>query len=102
MSKHRKSWSVDDKEKIILYYNENGLSKTVREYGVSAVSIYKWKEKFEKSGRDGLAAGAMTDLERELKNLQRENMSLKRIVAEKELAIQVKDALLKKSQFQKK
>ncbi len=56
MSKHRKSWSVDDKEKIILYYNENGLSKTVREYGVSAVSIYKWKEKFEKSGRDGCSS----------------------------------------------
>jgi putative transposase len=44
----------------------------------------------------------MTAMERELKELRRENQALKRIVADKELAIQVKDSLLKKSQFQKK
>jgi transposase-like protein len=47
MSKHRKSWSSEDKEKIVLHSNEHGISKTVREFGVSAVSIYNWKSKYE-------------------------------------------------------
>jgi putative transposase len=102
MSKHRKSWSIEEKEKIILFSIERGISEASREFGVSTVSIYKWKEKFQQLGKDGLGSGATTAMERELKELRRENQALKRIVADKELAIQVKDSLLKKSQFQKK
>jgi putative transposase len=60
------------------------------------VSIYNWKEKLEKLDKSGLQSGAKTDSERELKLLRRENEVLKSIVAEKELAIQIKDSLLKK------
>ncbi|MBK6979374.1 MAG: helix-turn-helix domain-containing protein [Cytophagaceae bacterium] len=102
MSKHQKTWSSDEKEKIVLHSIQHGVSKTSREFGVSTVSIYSWKEKFEQLGKNGLQSGAMTDSERELKLLRRENEALKRIVAEKELAIQIKDSLLKKSQSIKK
>ncbi|MBL0302670.1 MAG: helix-turn-helix domain-containing protein [Cytophagaceae bacterium] len=93
MSKHQKTWSSDEKEKIVLHSIQHGVSKTSREFGVSTVSIYSWKEKFEQLGKNGLQSGAMTDSERELKLLRRENEALKRIVAEKELAIQIKDSL---------
>ncbi len=66
------------------------------------VSIYKWKDKFQQLGKEGLTTGSLTTLEWELKELRRENQALKRIVADKELALQVKDTLLKKSQFPKK
>ena len=102
MSKHRKTLSSEEKEKIVLHSIQHGVSKTSREFGVSTVSIYSWKEKFEQLGKNGLQSGAMTDSERELKLLRRENEALKRIVAEKELAIQIKDSLLKKSQSIKK
>jgi transposase-like protein len=102
MSKHRRNWSLEEKEKVVLFSIEHGASKASREFGVSTVSIYKWQEKFEQLGKDGLNSGSTTDLERELKELRRENLALKRIVADKELAIQVKDSLLKKSQSQKK
>ena len=102
MSKHQKTWSSDEKEKIVLHSIQHGVSKTSREFGVSTVSIYSWKEKFEQLGKNGLQSGAMTDSERELKLFRRENEALKRIVAEKELAIQIKDSLLKKSQSIKK
>jgi putative transposase len=69
---------------------------------VSQVRIYNWKAKFKQLGKSGLQSGAMTDSERELKLLRRENEALKRIAAEKELAIQIKDSLLKKSQSIKK
>jgi transposase-like protein len=102
MAKHRKTWSSEEKEKIVHHFIRHGISETSREFGVSAVSIYNWKEKFEQLGKEGLQSGAMTDSERELKLLRRENEALKRIVAEKELAIQIKDSLLKKSQSIKK
>ena len=102
MSKHQKTWSSEEKEKIVLHSIQHGVSKTSREFGVSTVSIYSWKVKFEQLGKNGLKSGAMTDSERELKLLRRENEALKRIVAEKELAIQIKDSLLKKSQSIKK
>ncbi|PLK42490.1 transposase [Emticicia sp. TH156] len=102
MSKHRKTWSSSEKEKIVLHSIQHGVSETSREFGVSTVSIYSWKQKFEQLGKNGLQSGAMTDSERELKLLRRENEALKRIVAEKELAIQIKDSLLKKSQSIKK
>lgn len=102
MSKHRKTWSSVEKEKIVLHSIQHGVSETSREFGVSTVSIYSWKQKFEQLGQSGLQSGAMTDSERELKLLRRENEALKRIVAEKELAIQIKDSLLKKSQSIKK
>ncbi|MBK9935173.1 MAG: helix-turn-helix domain-containing protein [Cytophagaceae bacterium] len=100
--KTSKTWSSDEKEKIVLHSIQHGVSKTSREFGVSTVSIYSWKEKFEQLGKNGLQSGAMTDSERELKLLRRENEALKRIVAEKELAIQIKDSLFKKSQSIKK
>lgn len=102
MSKHRKTWSSQEKEKIVLHSIQHGVSETSREFGVSTVSIYNWKDKFEQMGNAGLQAGALTDSQRELKFLRRENEALKRIVAEKELVIQIKDSLLKKSQPLKK
>lgn len=102
MKKHRKKWTAEEKEKIILYSDEHGVSNAVREFNVSSVSIYNWKEKFDQMGKEGLSPGSMTEQERELKLLRRENQALKRLVAEKELAIQVKDSLLKKTQFPKK
>jgi putative transposase len=73
MSKHRKTWRPEEKEKIVLHSIQHGVSSSSREFGVSTVSIYDWKEKFEKLGKTGLQAGAMTDTERELKQLRREN-----------------------------
>jgi len=102
MLKHRKTWSSEEKEKIVLHSTQHGVIETSREFGVSAVSIYTWKDKFEQLSNNTLQSGAKVDSERELKLLRRENEILKRIVAEKELAIQIKDSLLKKSQSTKK
>ena len=49
-----------------------------------------------------METGAKTAVERELAQLKRENSELKKMVAERELAICVKDALLKKNAFLKK
>lgn len=96
MSKHRKKWSVEEKERIVLFSQENGNASASREFGVSVMSISTWKKQFSERGLNGLEPGSMSALERELRALRRENRELKNLVADKELALQIKDSLLKK------
>ena len=49
--------------------------------------------KYDELGTVGLEMGSKTSLERELTQLKRENNELKKLVAEKELTIKVKDSL---------
>jgi len=102
MSLHRRKWSQKEKEEILLYVDEHGVSKASREYNVSTATLYNWKNKFDELGSDGLENGAKTAMERELAQLKRENSELKKMVAEKELAIRVKHSLLKKNASLKK
>jgi putative transposase len=101
MTKHRKKWSIEEKKTVLLYASEQGIPLASREYGISSTSIYKWQLEFG-SSPNSTSKDDDKELYRELKRLQRENSELKSLVANKELAIQIKDALLKKSQLIKK
>ncbi|MFN7690514.1 MAG: helix-turn-helix domain-containing protein, partial [Bacteroidota bacterium] len=87
------------KEEVLLYNDQHGVSQTSREFNISTATIYNWKKKYDELGTVGLEAGSKTSLERELAQLKRENNELKKLVAEKELTIKVKDSLLKKNTF---
>lgn len=102
MNLHRKRWNQKDKEEVLLYADEHGVSRASREFNVSTATIYNWKRRFQELGSEGLESGAKTAIERELAQLKRENNELKKMVAEKELALRVKDSLLKKKRAQKK
>ena len=54
----------------------------------------------EARGQEGLKPYQRVDPE--LRRLQLENLALKKLVAEKELVIAVKDELLKKTQFRER
>jgi len=97
MSLHRKKWSLKEKEEVLLFTEEHGITRASREFNVSTATIYGWKKRYEELGVEGLSKGAKTAIEQELAQLKRENNELKKLVAEKELAIRVKDSLLKKS-----
>jgi transposase-like protein len=94
MGKHRKSWSQEEKLTIVKFYQEHGAAKTSREFNVSTVNIYNWVEIFAKGA---LSGGNSTDKDKEILRLQREIQAYKEIIAEKELSLRIKDALLKKS-----
>lgn len=100
MSKHRKHWTNAEKLEIINYYQQHGVVKTKREFGVSSTSIYNWEALLDEHGEGGLSGkkrSKQNDQSEELKQLRRENDALKKIVAEKELALRIKNELLKKS-----
>ncbi len=101
MSNHRKTWTSVQKMEILNFKKDRGLAQASREFGVSSVSILNWEKKFDELGEAGLQKGAKTSLEQELKRLQRENLELKQINAEKDLALRIKDMLLKKTSLRK-
>ena len=100
MSRHRKKWSTTQKEEVLLYSEQHGVAQASREYNVSSATIYNWRNKVSQLGSAGLQTGSKTAHELELAQLKRENNELKKIVAEKELALRIKDSLLKKSSSQ--
>jgi transposase-like protein len=90
MSKHRKSWSLSEKTKIVSHYQQHGIAAASRQFEVAFSMIYRW----EKQLLSATNAAISPD---EYKRLLRENQALKELVAEKELALKIKEELLKKT-----
>lgn len=92
MSKHRKSWSQQEKLAIIKYSDEHGVGKASVEYEVASSMIYRWKSDLE----DGSKDSGISHYKQKNKALEREIASLKEIVADQALALKIKEEILKK------
>ena len=101
MTKQPKKWSPEEKLFIIHEVERHGLLQTIRQHQIAASTYYKWKEKYDLYGEEGLKQ-SYRKTDPELKRLQIENLRLKQLLAEKELALQIKDELLKKTISKKK
>ncbi len=88
MGKQRKTWSIDIKEAIVLSVlrGELGVAEAARQNGVNESLIHTWKTQFLEAGRARLA-GDRPD--QGVTTLERENDRLKRILAEKELELDI-------------
>lgn len=88
MGKQRKTWSAEVKEAIVLAVlrGEVSTAEAARQHGVHESLIHTWKANFLDAGRARLA-GERQDNEHAA--LERENDRLKRIVAEKELELDI-------------
>jgi transposase-like protein len=88
MGKQRKTWSAEVKEVIVLSVLRGELStaEAARQHGVNEGLVHTWKAHFLDAGRARLA-GERHDNAQAV--LERENDRLKRIVAEKELELDI-------------
>ncbi|WP_189093088.1 transposase [Deinococcus ruber] len=86
MGKQRKVWSTDVQEAIVLSVlrGELGVADAARQHGVNESLIHTWKTQFLEAGRARLAGDRQNE---GATTLERENDRLKRIVAEKELEL---------------
>lgn len=100
MAKYRK-WTVEEKLAILKEAEQLGVTPTIRKHGIFYATYYNWKEKLNLEGTEGLRISHKR-VDPELKVLQIENQRLKQIIAEKELALQIKEELLKKTSQQRK
>jgi len=80
---------------------KNGMLATCRKYEIAQSLYYRWKRQFDQNGIDGLQ-GQYYRVDPHVKELEKENERLKKIIAKQALEIEVKGELLKKTLQQKR
>jgi len=96
MTKTNRTWSPEEKLTIIKEAEQDGVTATCRKYGVYPSLFYKWKERLDIEGPEGLKPKYVVRNDREMTQLQNENNRLKKLLAEKELELQLQAELFKK------
>jgi transposase-like protein len=88
-------WLPGEKMAVIREVQEKGsVAGTCRKYSIYTVMYYRWKESYDSYGIDGPKAYARR-MEIGMRKLVKENARLKKLLAEKELANEMRDALKK-------
>ncbi len=94
--KERRNWTADQKLSIIKEAGRDGVTETIRRHGLFSNTYYQWKDKYDIGGIEALGSRHYKP-DPELKRLTEENRRLKELLADKELALAIKEELLKKS-----
>lgn len=94
----KRKWSSKEKLAILKEAEIAGVTATLRKHKIFGPTFYAWKNSFAIEGINGLEK-TYKKVDPELKRLQFENHRLKQIIADKELALRIKDELLKKTSF---
>lgn len=99
--KKKRSFTVEQKMHILREADESGMLATCRKYEIAQSLYYRWKSQFDLKGIDGLQ-GQYYRVDPRVRELEKENERLKKIIARQALEIEVKSELLKKTQLLKK
>lgn len=54
MDMKKRTFTIEEKLKIIKEASENGIDVTLKKYGIYKASYYSWKRKFEQMGEEGV------------------------------------------------
>ena len=92
----KRSFSKEEKLRIIKEASENGVTITLEKHGIYPATYYSWKQKFEQMGEEGFQHGMTPEHLKRIRELEKENQILKQLLAEKELEGRLKSELLKK------
>lgn len=92
----QRQWKVEEKVQILKEVETDGVAVTCRKQGIDPSLYYYWKKQFDLKGMDGLKNKRGNPIDNEVKKLKLENEILKKIIAEKELALEIKEELIKK------
>lgn len=92
----KRTFTKQEKLSILKEAAENGVTITLDKHGIYPATYYSWRKKFKEMGEEGLTHGMTKEYLKRIRELEKENLKLKEIVAEKELEGRLKDELLKK------
>lgn len=92
----KRTWTGEEKEAILKDIEKLGIVAGCRKHGIYATTYYAWKKKYDEGGPKALNTKYSKRELRDLKKLEKENAVLKKLLAEKELELQMKSELLKK------
>jgi transposase-like protein len=99
--KKKRSFKVEEKVQILREAEEHGMLATCRKYDIAQSLFYRWKNRFDKYGIDGLHPQYYR-VDPKLRELEKENERLKKIIAKQALELEVKTELLKKTELHRK
>jgi putative transposase len=91
----KRSFTADQKVAILQQADTEGVIATCGKHQISSSLFYQWRDKLTLKGKQGLGHG-QTVLTQEVRRLLAENARLKKLLAEKELVLDLKEELLKK------
>ena len=93
MSKSYKKWSRQEKIKILQAAEQEGVISACRKHDVSTATYYNWKKVYDQHGEAGFQQDKS---DQHYKKLEEENRMLKKLLVDKDLALEVQKELLKK------
>ncbi len=94
--KTRRRWKAEEKLAILKEVKEgNSLAEISRKYSIDPSMLTRWRESYETFGLEGLKSHS-TAIEPGLRKLKKENERLKKLLAEKELEVQMLSEAYKK------
>ncbi len=98
MKKRKKrSWTKEEKVKILREAKKNGVEVTIRKYEVYPSTYYSWRKKYLIGGEDAVDDTASRRKDKEyIRQIEDEMALLKQLLAERDLELALKDDLLKK------
>jgi len=98
MSRNKRKFNQQERLEILREAEQNGVEVTMRKHNLSRSLYYHWKNKFDRNGVDGLA-DQYYRVDPVVKNLEKENERLRKIIAKQALELEVKEELLKKTKL---
>ena len=102
MTKVRRKFAPEEKYSILQEAEREGSTEICRKYNLASSVLVYWKKKYLSKGKEGLKV-SYKRLDPKVRDLEEENLRLKKIIAKQALEIEVKDELIKKGEahFQK-
>ena len=94
--KAKRTFTKDEKLQLLKEVEQNGLKDTLEKHGIYPATYYSWRRKYEQMGEMGFLHGMTPAHIKRIKQLEKENEVLKKLLAEKELEGHLKDEMLKK------
>jgi len=94
--KGTKKFTKKEQVEILGEAKKNGIKVTLEKYDLYPATYYYWKKKHESSTTSELEKGISKAALSRIKELEKENQTLKVLLGEKELESKLKDDLLKK------
>ena len=94
--KGTKKFSKKEKLAILKEASEKGVKLTLEKYSLYPGTFYYWKNKFDQFGEAGMEHRKTKSQLSQIRKLEKENQTLKVLLAEEQLENKLKDELLKK------
>jgi len=94
--KGTKKFTEKEKLNILEEAKKQGVKKTLSKYKLYPATYYYWKKKYSSLSSDGSLHSKVIYDASTVRKLEKENATLKQLLAEKELESKLKDEMLKK------